>query len=78
MVSLYIYRGRMCSDGGVYEMQGGEYSFMRKQSMFSRLKLCLLIFSGVLMLASLNINFLLIIVPSILMTHHKLLMSQSN
>jgi hypothetical protein len=51
---------------------------MRNQSMFLRLTSCLLVLGGVYMLSSLNISFILIIVPSVWMMHHKLLISQSD
>jgi hypothetical protein len=59
----------MGSAGGVYDMKKGEYRFMKNRYMFSRLKLCLLVLSGVLLLSSLNIILLLIAVSSVLMKH---------
>jgi hypothetical protein len=66
----------MRSAGGTYDMKEVECRFMRNNFMVSRLKMCLLDVSGVIMLSSLNINFLLSMVPSVLMKHHELLMSQ--
>jgi hypothetical protein len=55
----------MGSAVGVYDMKEGEYRFMKNRYMFSRLKLCLLVLRGVLLLSSLNIILLLIAVHNI-------------
>jgi hypothetical protein len=76
-VTLYIYRVRMRSAGGTmwrkWNVGSWESSFM-----VSSLKLCLLVLCGVFMLSSLNINLLLNMIPSVLMKHHEVLISQSS
>jgi hypothetical protein len=68
----------MRSAGGTYDMKEVECRLMRKQFHGFEIKILFIGFERCVMLSSLNINFLLIMISSVLMKHHELLMSQSS
>jgi len=68
----------MRSAGGVYGMKEEECVLKGKQFRSLENKIFLMVLNVEIMLLSLNINFTLSTVPSVLMKHYQLLMSQSS